>query len=137
MLIGLLSMRAAPGASGFEHDLADVLALQDPAVGCRCFGEGVGRVDARLDLVLLPEREDRLEFFAQDSHLPPEVADLVMTLLMKDPTQRMGSAREVVQAIQRITNGAAKGHASGRRYPMSATAAIAMTMPPLMRRYAL
>src|ERR1700730_9041010 len=53
-LIWLLSMRAAGGASGCEHDLADVLALQDPAVGCRCFGEGVRRVDARLDLVVLP-----------------------------------------------------------------------------------
>ena len=74
--LSFLVQRAAPGASGFEHDLADVLALQDPAVGCRCFGEGVGRVDARLDLVLLPEREDRLEFCAQDSHLPPEVADV-------------------------------------------------------------
>ena len=31
----------ADGGSGLEQDLADVLSLQDPAVRCRCFGEGV------------------------------------------------------------------------------------------------
>ena len=95
-LIGLLSMRAAPEASGFEHDLADVLALQDPAVGCRCFGEGVDGSTRGSDLVLLPEREDRLES-AQQSHLPPQVADV-------DAARPSGSG-----------SSAAAGSATGRR----------------------
>src|SRR6516164_8556752 len=44
--------------SGFEHDLAGVLASQDPAVGCRCFGEGVGPVNERFDLAQVPEGEN-------------------------------------------------------------------------------
>ena len=40
-VVGAGARVCAGGGSGFKQDLADVLSLQDPAVRCRCFGEGV------------------------------------------------------------------------------------------------
>src|SRR5262249_10179503 len=62
--------------SGPEEGFADVLALQDPAVGVGGLSKGVAHVDARLDRALVPEGEDGLEFFAQDGDLIPHAADV-------------------------------------------------------------
>src|SRR5579859_7664312 len=62
--------------SGYKDNLAGVLVFQDALVGCCCFGEGVGPVDERFDLPLVPEQQNGLEFFPQDCDLSPQVADV-------------------------------------------------------------
>src|ERR1044072_3266787 len=75
--------------SGYKHDLAGVLVLQDPAGGCGCFGEGVGPVDERFDPALIPEHENGLEFFAEDRDLPhrwPMLTPLTVRLWFISPS---------------------------------------------------
>src|SRR5439155_25459193 len=48
--------------------------------------------------------------------IPQNLSDLIMKLLAKDPNQRLGSAREVVQALKTIDRGdsvAAPGGTAG------------------------
>ncbi len=108
-IVGTPAYMAPEQASGLKVDgRADLFSL-----GVTLYRASTGELPFRgqdtLSTLMALATEDPPPPHDLNPELPRELSDLVMQLLAKNPDRRMGSAREVVEAIQRIEQAVAAG----------------------------